>query len=93
MSSSRYTLYRLKVGTKMWGSDLTSLTLLLQDLEEQRNLLSEAARALQSQEEKHQERMTRAQQQLAEEQVGHSNFATALVASLHKLIVGQEKGS
>ena len=38
------------------------------DLEEQSGLLSEAARALQSQEEKQKERMTSLQQQLAEEQ-------------------------
>ena len=87
----------------MWGSDIgiaecyidwqkwiqLHLQYYFQDLEEQRNLLSEAARALQSQEEKHQEKMRRAQQQLAEEQVGLSNFAAALGSSLHiKLIVG-----
>ena len=56
---------------KMNLNDLISFpsSIRLKDLEEQRGLLSEAARALQSQEEKHKERMTSIRQQLAEEQV------------------------
>ena len=61
---------------KMNLNDLISFpsSIRLKDLEEQRGLLSEAARALQSQEEKQKERMTSIRQQLAEEQVALFNF-------------------
>ena len=48
---------------------LLNCAIVFQDLGEQRGLLSEAARALQSQEEKHKERMASMRKQLAEEQV------------------------
>ena len=72
-------LYKVNIDLKVKSEELKKVTFdaytffphcnCFQDLEEQRGLLSEAARALQSQEEKHKERMASVRQQLTEEQV------------------------
>ena len=71
-------LYKVNIDLKVKSEELKKVTFdtnslphcnCFQDLEEQRGLLSEAARALQSQEEKHKEKMSNMRRQLAEEQV------------------------
>ena len=72
-------LYKVNIDLKVKSEELKKVTFYastdsphcncFQDLEEQRGLLSEAARALQSQEEKHKERLAGVRLQLAEEQV------------------------